>query len=202
MKVPTIRTYQPGQAREFILAGKTYNNMYEELKALFGKETPSVRKFQKILNELPPVRRLHYLQLAYKAAFCEWDVMNVRYRLFLTHLFTRDWQRTLNFLLESTVLGTLQFDLQEPEIIQRFIGQLENPENSPNPSFLHLAFSLSLVFPYPWSVGYLGDKLRTQILTSEDLLRLNKDTLLGSDPGDKFYRDYKEAMKNRDRKLR
>ena len=201
MKVPTIRTCQPGQAREFILAGKTYNNMYEELKALFGKGTPSVRKFQKILNELPPVRRLYYLQLAYKAAFCEWNVMNVRYRLFLTHLFTRDWQRTLNFLLESTVLGTLQFDLQEPEIIQRFIGQLENPEYSPNPSFLHLAFSLALVFPYPWAIGYLGDKLRTQILTSEDLLRLNKDTLLGSDPGDKFYRDYKEAMKNRDRKL-
>ncbi|WP_288207816.1 hypothetical protein, partial [uncultured Parabacteroides sp.] len=67
-------------------------------------------------------------------------------------------------------------------------------------SFLHLAFSLSLVFPYSWSVGYLGDKLRTQILTSEDLLRLSDKTLLGSDPGDKFHRDYKEAMKNKGKK--
>lgn len=157
--------------------------MYEELKALFGKETPSVSKFQKILNELPPVRRLYYLQLAYKAAFCDWDVMNVRYQLFLTRLFTRDWQRTLNFLLEKTVLGTLQFDLQEPEIIQRFVGQMEHQEGKAVPSSLHLAFCLSLVFPYPWSVGYLGDKLRTQTLTAEDLLRLNNETPIDNEPG-------------------
>ena len=76
--------------------------MYEELKALFGKETPSVNKFDALLSELPPVRRLYYLRLAYKAAFSEWDIMTVRYQVFLTRLFTRDWQRTLNFLLEYT----------------------------------------------------------------------------------------------------
>lgn len=94
-----------------------------------------------------------------------------------------DRQRTLDFLLEKTVLGTLQFDLQKPEIIQRFIGQMENPQGSSKPSFLHLAFSLSLVFPYPWTIGYLGDKLRTQTLTAEDLNWLNDKTKIGNEPG-------------------
>ena len=89
--------------------------MYEELRALFGKEKPSVSKFETILSELPPVRRLYYHRLAYKVALCEWEYLTVRYQLFLTHFFTRDWQRTLDYLLENTVLGTLQFELQEPE---------------------------------------------------------------------------------------
>lgn len=100
--------------------------MYEELRALFGKENPSVNKFETILSDLPPVRRFYYHRLAYKVALCEWEYLTVRYQIFLTRLFTRNWQRTLDHLLENTVLGTLQFDLQAPEIILRFIGQMES----------------------------------------------------------------------------
>ena len=84
--------------------------MYEELRALFGKENPSVNKFETILSDLPPVRRFYYYRLAYKVALCEWEYLTVRYQIFLTRLFTRNWQRTLDHLLENTVLGTLQFD--------------------------------------------------------------------------------------------
>lgn len=159
--------------------------MYDELKALFGKEAPSVSKFQTILSDLPPVRRLYYLRLAYKAAFCEWDVMTVRYQIFLTRLFTRDWQRTLDFLLEYTVLGTLRTELREAEIIQRFIGQMESRDPGNKPSFVHLAFSLLLVFPYNWSVEYLGDLLREKHLTAEDLNMLNDETRITNEPGHK-----------------
>lgn len=159
--------------------------MYEELKALFGKETPSVNRFDALLSELPPVRRLYYLRLAYKAAFGEWDIMTVRYQVFLTRLFTRDRQRTLNFLLEYTVLGTLRFDLQQPDIILRFIAQMEKRRPDYNPSLVHLAFSLLLTLSYKGSVEYLGDKLREEWLTAEDLNMLNDKTLIANEPGHK-----------------
>ena len=157
--------------------------MYEELRALFGKEKPSVSKFETILSELPPVRRLYYHRLAYKVALCEWEYLTVRYQLFLTHFFTRDWQRTLDYLLENTVLGTLQFELQEPDIIQRFIGQMESSNPYHKPSFVHLSFSYQLASKCKNSVEYLGDKLRTQTLTAEDLIWLNDKTLITNEPG-------------------
>lgn len=157
--------------------------MYEELRALFGKEDPSVSKFETILSDLPPVRRLYYHRLAYQAALCEWDVMTVRYQVFLTRFFTRCWQRTLDYLREDTVLGTLQFDLQEPEIILRFIAQMESRKPDCKPSFVHLAFSLLLVFGYKGSVEYFGDKLREKSLTAEDLNWLNDKTLVTNEPG-------------------
>lgn len=157
--------------------------MYEELRALFGKVTPSVSKFETILSDLPPVRRLYFRRLAYKAAMCEWDEMTTRYQLFLTRFFKHDWQRTLEFLQEQTVLGTLPFELQEPDMIFRFIGLMEGKEFGHDSSFVHLAFSLLLVFPYKGSVEYIGDKLRTKTLTAEDLLFLNNRTPLTNESG-------------------
>lgn len=157
--------------------------MYEELRALFGKENPSVNKFETILSDLPPVRRFYYYRLAYKVALCEWEYLTVRYQVFFTRLFTRNWQRTLDHLLENTVLGTLQFDLQAPEIILRFIGQMESRKPDYKPSFVHLAFSLQLAFGYNNTVESFGDKLRKRSLTSEDLRMLNDKTLITNEPG-------------------
>ncbi len=53
--------------------------MYEELKSLFGKAIPSVRRFDKLLEKFSPEQQSYYHQLAYKAAFCEWERMNLRY---------------------------------------------------------------------------------------------------------------------------
>lgn len=157
--------------------------MYEELRALFGKENPSVSKFDAILSELPPVRRLYYRRLAYKVALCEWEYLTVRYQVFLTHFFTRDWQRTLDHLLENTVLGTLQFNLRRPDIIQRFIGQMEIYESGHKLSTVHLSFCFQLVFGHANSVETFGDKLRVQTLTAGDLIWLNNTTLVTNEPG-------------------
>ncbi|WP_288207352.1 hypothetical protein [uncultured Parabacteroides sp.] len=131
------------------------------------------------------VRSVCHLRLAYKAAFSEWDIMTVRYQVFLTRLFTRDRQRTLNFLLEYTVLGTLRFDLQQPDIILRFIAQMEKRRPDYKPSLVHLAFSLLLTLSYKGSVEYLGDQLREKWLTAEDLNMLNDKTLITNEPGHK-----------------
>ncbi len=45
-----------------------YHNMYEELKSLFGKAIPSVRRFDKLLEKFSPEQQSYYHQLAYKAA--------------------------------------------------------------------------------------------------------------------------------------
>lgn len=157
--------------------------MYEELRALFGKEKPSVSKFETILSELPPVRRFYYHRLAYKVALCEWEYLTTRYQLFLTRYFTRDWQRTLDHLLENTVFGTLQFDLQDPDIILRFFGQMESRKPDHKISSVHMAFCFLLVFDYKISVESLGDKLRENSLTAEDLNWLNNNTLVTNEPG-------------------
>lgn len=157
--------------------------MYDTLKALFGKKKPSVRKFETLLSELPPVRRLYYRQLAYKVALCEWDYLTVEYQTFLTNFITHDWQRSIDYLLEHTVLGELRFELQEPDIIQRFIGLMEGKKFNHEASFVHLAFSLRLAFSYEYDIEYFGDKLRKRILTATDLNMLNGWAPVGNEPG-------------------
>ncbi len=157
--------------------------MYEELKSLFGKATPSVRRFEKLLEELPPERQYYYHELAYRAAFCDWKGMNMRYKTFLIHLFMHDRQQTLNFLLSGTILGSLQYQLREPDIVLRLMGQMEHVPNGFQVSMNHLAFCLLLVFSLTWSVNYLSDKLCSQILRAEDLLRLQEETLIYPEAG-------------------
>lgn len=157
--------------------------MYDTLKALFDKKKPSVSKFETLLSELPPVRRLYYRQLAYKVALCEWDYLTVEYQTFLTNFITHDWQRSADYLLEHTVLGELRFDLQEPDIIQRFIGLMEGRAFGHKASFVHLAFSLRLTFSYNYDIEYFGDKLRSKILTATDLNMLKGCTPVTNEPG-------------------
>ena len=157
--------------------------MYDTLKVLSGRKKPSVRKFETLLSDLPPVRRLYFRQLAYKVALCEWDYLTVDYQTFLTDFLTRDWQRSVDYLLEHTVLGELRFELQEPDIIQRFIGLMEGRAFGHEASFVHLAFSLRLAFSYPYDIEYFGDKLRSKILTATDLNMLNNKTPVTNEPG-------------------
>lgn len=157
--------------------------MYDTLKSLFGRKKPSVSKFEIILSELPPVRRLYYRQLAYKVALSEWDYLTVDYKTFLTNFITRDWQRSADYLLEHTALGELRFDLQEPDIIQRFIGLTEGRAFGHEASFVHLAFSLRLSFTYDYDIEYFGDKLRSIILTATDLNMLKDKTPVTNEPG-------------------
>lgn len=158
--------------------------MYSDLKALFGKEKPSVRKFIAKLSELSAEEQAFYREAVRVVAFCEWGELNGMYRTFIHDLFTRDWQQTLEFLQNETVLGSLAYPLREPDLLQRFIGLVEgkNPDYKV-PSFVHLAFSLSLAFPFPYTVEYLGDKLREKKLTAEDLETLIHQTPLDNEPG-------------------
>lgn len=157
--------------------------MYATLKRLFGRKKPSVSKFETLLSDFPPVRRLYYRQLAYKVALSEWDYLTVDYQTFLTNFITRDRQRSVDYLLEHTVLGELRFELQEPDIIQRFVGLMEGRAFGHEASFVHLAFSLRLSFTYDYDIEYFGDKLRSIILTATDLNMLKEKTPVTNEPG-------------------
>lgn len=92
--------------------------MYNDMKILFGKEVPSVRKFKGKLSYLSPEEQAFYYKAAYEAAFCDWEEMSKSYRSFLTHLFKHCWQKTLDFLHKQTVLGTLVYELQDSGLLQ------------------------------------------------------------------------------------
>lgn len=162
--------------------------MYSDLKALFGKEKPSVRKFIAKMNGLPMEEQVFYRKAVCKAAFCEWGELNGMYRVFIHDLFTRDWQQTLVFLREETVMGTLAYPLREADLLQRFVGLVEGKSpDCKTPSFVHLAFALSLVFAFSYKVEYLGDKLREKKLTAEDIETLIHMTPLDNEPGHKAF---------------
>lgn len=146
--------------------------MYKDLKRLFGSETPSVHRFEAKLSRLTKEERVFYYRAAYETAFCEWDKVGVRYRLFLRRLFQHDWQYALNFLREHTVLGTLQYPLQEREMLMKLISLLEGKKRGYMPSYNHLAFVLELVFPNPYKLSTFGDKLRFCNLDTDELLDL------------------------------
>ncbi|WP_293717226.1 hypothetical protein [uncultured Parabacteroides sp.] len=81
------------------------------------------------------------------------------------------------------MLGELRFELQEPDIIQRFIDLMEGRAFNHEASFVHLAFSLRLSFSYDYNIEYFGDKLRKRILTATDLNMLKDKTPVTNEPG-------------------
>lgn len=157
--------------------------MYEDLKALFEGKVPSVRKFVRKLSELPDPMQSFYYKAAYDTAFTEWDSVNKSYRTFLSNLLLHDKQRTLDYLRKHTVLGTLVYVLQEPEVLRRLIATFEGKRNGYMPSYCHLAFCLLLVFDYSETIDYLSDKLRIQLSTTDDLCYLMDLISLNNEPG-------------------
>lgn len=157
--------------------------MYEDLKALFGGEVPSVRKFTRKLSELTASMQAFYYKAAYNTAFTEWDSVNKSYRAFLSNLLLHDKQQTVDYLRKHTVLGTFVYVLREPEVLRRLMATLEGKRNDYMPSYYHLAFCLLLVFDYPETIDYMSDKLRMQLSTTDDLCYLIDLILLNNEPG-------------------
>lgn len=157
--------------------------MYEELKKLFGTDTPSVRLFKIKLKEFSEEEQTFYHQAALHAVFFDWRIMSDRYRLFVTHLFTHNWQMTLDYLLHSTVMGSLRFELLDPKLLQQVITLLEGKqEDGYTPSFPHLAFVFMLAFKEDYSVKYFSKQLRENKLLEEDFWHLLERIRHGNEP--------------------
>lgn len=157
--------------------------MYKELKELFGTDTPSVRLFKIKLKKLSKEEQTFYHRAALQAAFFDWEIMSDRYRLFISHLFSHNWQKTLDYLLHSTVMGSLRFELLDPELFQQVVTLLEGKqEDGYTPSFPHLAFVFMLAFKEDYSVKYFSKQLRENKLLKEDFCYLLERAKLGNDP--------------------
>ena len=103
--------------------------------------------FKSLLENLPEPEQELYKKAAVDTAFCDWENTPPRYRLFLTDLFQHHWQKSLDFLLYKTVIGSLGYELQQPELLRKVFSLLEGKrEDGFMPSYLHLSFVLLLVF--------------------------------------------------------
>lgn len=162
--------------------------MYKDLKNLFGEDTPTVRLFVSKLKNLSEEEQHFYYRAALSAAFFDWVNLPKRYQLFITHLFAHDRQKTLDYLLRSTVLGTLRFESLDPTLLRQVISLLEGKqENGDMPSFPKLGFSFLLAFHVDYSLKYFSALLRESKLQEDDywhlLERVRHDNERGKLPG-------------------
>lgn len=142
--------------------------MYNKLKELFGTAVPSVRMFKSLLKNLPESEQEVYKKAAVSAAFCDWAVLPQYYRDFLTRLFFHDKQKTLDYLLKETVLGSLRYKLHEPKLMQKLFTYVEGNQDDYEPFLIRLSFSMLLAFQIDKSVEYYADMLSQNGLTSDD----------------------------------
>ena len=157
--------------------------MYQDLKELFGKEIPSVKKFNLKLSTLPVEMHPFYYKAAYDTAFTEWDTLTKSYRTFLTNLLLHDKQRTADYLRRHTVFGSLVYILREPVLLRRLLSLSEGKGNGGVPSYRHLSFCLLLAFDFSETVDYLSDKLRKDSASTDDLCDLMDLVHLDNEPG-------------------
>lgn len=151
---------------------------------MFGASTPSVRQFKAKLATFSDEKQVFYRRAALETAFFDWENMPPRYQEFITDLFTHQWQKTLDYLLHSTVLGALRFEPLEPELLQQVVTLLEGKqENGYMPSFPHLAFVFMLAFRVDYSVDVFRKRLRTNSLLSEDFVYMLELLRHGNEPG-------------------
>lgn len=143
--------------------------MRNNLKDLFGSEKPSVNEFIYKFNQLPSEKQVRVLKAVREAAFCDWNELPPYYRDFLLSLFSRYRTETLDSLHQDTILGEMTFQLKNPHLILRVIALLEGRKNGGSPCYLDVAFCFLLVFPFPCSVEYIGDCLRTKFVTVDDI---------------------------------
>lgn len=158
--------------------------MYDDLKKLFGEETPSVKLFKSKLNQLSEEEQTFYRKAALSAAFFDWETLPPRYQDFITRLFTHRWQKTLDYLLRSTVMGSLRFEPLDPELLQQVFALVEGKQaNGDMPSFPHLAFAFLMAFKVDYSVKYFTKLLRKNKLLEEDFWYIYGRVGHGNEPG-------------------
>lgn len=114
-----------------------------------------------------------YRRAALEAAFFDWERLPPRYRSFITHLFKTNRQKTLDYFLHHTVLGSLRFDLKDPVLFQQILSLLEaDKENNNMPSLPELSFAFLLAFKSDYCVKYFCKLLRENKLPEEDFWHL------------------------------
>lgn len=171
-----------GRGQTIPASGKYF--MYEDLKKLFGSKTPSVRQFKAKLKKLSEEEQCFYRKAALEAAFLDWENMPPRYQEFMTDLFTHRWQKTLDYLLQSTVMGSLRFESLDPVLLQQVVTLIDGKQESGYmPSFPHLAFVFMLAIKVNYSVKHFCKLLRENKLTENDFWYFYKLTKHQDEPG-------------------
>ena len=145
--------------------------VFKDLRKLFGPLQPSVSRFRERLKELPPEEKERYYRQAYFVAMNHWGALPVWYKTFLVNLVKNDWQRFLDYVRETSVLGHMPFLLKDKKLVWKVFGILARlpMKDEGHASFNHIAFVLSLGFCSKEKISYLSKQIRSGKMTPEEL---------------------------------
>jgi len=111
----------------------------------------------------------------------EWDTITQWYRTFLTNLIKHDWQRFLNYVRETSILGSLGIPIKDKKMVRKIftlIAQMPKEKREDKKerriSFNQIAFILSLCFMTKEKISYLSDQISKGMMTPEELMYLKE----------------------------
>jgi hypothetical protein len=147
----------------------------KKIQRALGDEKPTVALFDAAVAAMTEKEAAKFRKEMYRFSFSHWREMPASFRRFFRKLFIHDRGSLLNYLLKETPLGVLRYELRLPKLLLKVLHVLEIPKKSEGKrlSYRHLAFSLSLVFNYNFSLNTLSEYLGEATPDTTEILQLS-----------------------------
>ncbi|GHT35591.1 hypothetical protein AGMMS49574_25330 [Bacteroidia bacterium] len=143
-------------------------------KKLFaGVDHPSVLIFESKLVGMPQEVQTMYREQVYQATLIRVNKQSKRYQVFLCNYVKAHRQEYVYFLLETTILGALRYNLDDnvKEMVYKVINMLAR-QSAKHPHLHDLVFSLTLAFNFAYTLKSLYQLMRTNPFDETDLKEL------------------------------
>jgi len=115
---------------------------------LFGKQRPSVKLFYKLLKGKTPEGREAYYQYAYFLFMNRYHTLSLRFQSFLTNLVKHDWQRFLDYLMQTSGFSSLRGRIKNHYILVCLLHMLLADKKNVDIKYPPIAFFILLAFNF------------------------------------------------------
>ena len=133
---------------------------------------PTVAIYDEVVKTLSEDGKLKLDRKIFGLAFSYWDELPRYYRVFILRLYKHDRQMFLDLLLKHSPLGKMRYPLTRPKMLIKMFHLLEATERRHKPSNRQLAFSMLLIFDFPYAVTTLAIYLSKKSPNAEEVLML------------------------------
>lgn len=144
----------------------------KKFSSFFEGKRPSVKQFYKLIAPCTEQVKTGYIHEAYEIALKEWANLPKCYQIFFRNLIKDDYQRFLDYLHGKTVLGSLRYVPEDPEMFRKVVHLLVKNRKEVKSPPVDLLFSLLAGFDLSLKASSLRQYMRTDILYPDDLLDL------------------------------
>jgi len=146
----------------------------KKIQRTLGDEKPTVALFDAAVAAMTEKEAAKFRKEMYRFSFSHWREMPASFRRFFKKLYIHDRGSFLKFLIKDTPLGVLRYELRAPKLLLKVLHLLERPKKGTGKrlSYRHLAFSLSLVFNYNFSLNTLSEYLSEATPDTTEILHL------------------------------